>query len=90
MGMMLGLVTCTVSIKSVSIIGNLSLNEDKLILIKWNVGSFGLALIRATAAVAVAAPTKAEVQLHFTFLPMNEFWRELLSSSSPLLEMRGR
>jgi len=30
-----------------------------------------LALIRATAAVADAAPTKAAVQLHFTFLPMN-------------------
>lgn len=36
----------------------------------WKVGSLGLAPTRAMAAVAEAAPIRAEVQFHFTFLPM--------------------
>lgn len=67
MGAMLGFVTCTVSISSASRTGRFSFSEVRSIEIRWNVGSFGLALRREAAAVADAAPIKAELQLHFTF-----------------------
>lgn len=37
---------------------------------RWKDGSLGLPKIIAAVAVAVAAPIKAEPQLHFTFFPM--------------------
>ena len=64
------MVTWTVRISSASMWGKLSLKEVRLMEIRWKVGSLGFALKRAVAAVAVAAPIKAEVQLHFTFLPI--------------------
>ena len=70
MGAMLGLVTCTVRISSASITGKLNLKEVRLIEMRWKAGSLGLAMTRAAAAVADAAPTSADVQLHFTVLPM--------------------
>lgn len=70
MGAMLGLVTWTVSRTSASRRGRLSLREVKFMDMRWNVGSFGLAEIRAVAATADAAPIIAELQLHFTFLPI--------------------
>ena len=56
--------------RSASITGRLSLKEVRLMDTNWKVGSRGLPRIIAAAAVADAAPTRAEVQLHFTFLPM--------------------
>lgn len=70
MAAMLGFVTCTVSINSASRTGRLSLSEVRSMEIRWKVGSFGLALRREVAAAADAAPIKAELQLHFTFWPM--------------------
>lgn len=70
MAAMLGFVTCTVSISSASRTGRLSLSEVRSMEIRWKVGSFGLALRREVAAAADAAPIKAELQLHFTFCPM--------------------
>lgn len=67
MAAMLGLVTCTVSISSASRTGRFSFSEVRSMEIRWNVGSFGLALRSEAAAVADAAPIKAELQLHFTF-----------------------
>ncbi|KAL4318507.1 hypothetical protein GQ457_18G006220 [Hibiscus cannabinus] len=43
-------------------------DEVSLMEMRWKVGSLGLALMRAVAAIAEAAPTKAEVQLQLTFL----------------------
>lgn len=67
---MFGLVTWTVRISSASMWGSLSLKEVRLMEMRWKVGSLGFALRRAATAVAEAAPMNAEVQLHFTFLPM--------------------
>ncbi|KAK8628988.1 hypothetical protein V6N13_077847 [Hibiscus sabdariffa] len=67
---MLGLLTWTVRTKSASTWGRLNLKELSLIETRWKVGSFGLALRIAATAVADAAPTNAEVQLHFPFLPI--------------------
>ena len=55
---------------STSRTGRLSLNEVRLIDITWKVGSFGFAEISADAAAADAAPIMAELQFHFTFLPI--------------------
>ena len=55
---------------STSRTGRLSLNEVRLIDITSKVGSFGFAEISADAAAPDAAPIRAELQLHFTFLPI--------------------
>ncbi|WVZ01901.1 hypothetical protein V8G54_022707 [Vigna mungo] len=44
--------------------------QERFMDMRWKVGSFGLAEIRAVAATADAAPIIAELQLHFTFLPI--------------------
>lgn len=88
MAAMFGFVTCTVSINSASRTGRLSLSEVRSMEIRWKVGSFGLALRREVAAAADAAPIKAELQLHFTFWPMEPidnysvFEKELFNSFS--------
>ena len=55
---------------SASRTGKLNLKEVRLIEMRWKAGSLGFAFMRAAAAVADAAPIRAEVQLHFTVLPM--------------------
>lgn len=67
---MFGLVTWTVRRTSASKRGKLSFRDVKFIDIRWNVGSLGFADIRAVVATADAAPIIAELQLHFTFLPI--------------------
>jgi len=59
-----------VRMSSASRTGMLSLKDERLIDIKWKVGSLGLAEIRVVAATADAAPIRAGPQLHCTFLPM--------------------
>lgn len=68
MGVMLGLLTWTVRVRSALMLERLILKEVSLMEMRWKVGSLGLALMRAAAAVAEAAPINAEVQLQFTFL----------------------
>ncbi|KAK8661195.1 hypothetical protein V6N13_052093 [Hibiscus sabdariffa] len=65
---MLGLVTWTVRVRSALMLERLILKEVSLMEMRWKVGSLGLALMRAVAAIAEAAPTKAEVQLQLTLL----------------------
>lgn len=68
MGVMLGLLTWTVRVRSALMLERLILKEVSLMEMRWKVGSLGLALMRAAAAVAEAAPINAEVQLQFTLL----------------------